>query len=138
MESHKVAKYGEHVAGNPFFDGQRSLADIAANDNICPHGPYGTGRNLIHIASVDVKPFPDPDRLKNSRNTATGSDGRRDFTGGKYLFFSSGCRTLPNYSEKPITLKEKIKILNQPGHGSEDVFWVSAKIIEDLKPIGLK
>jgi hypothetical protein len=51
---------------------------------------------------------------------------------GKYLFFSSGCRTLPNYSEKPITLKEKIKILNQPGHGSEDVFWVSAKIIEEL------
>jgi hypothetical protein len=48
------------------------------------------------------------------------------------------CRTLPSYSETPITLKEKLNVLNQPGHGSEDVFWVSAKIIEKLKPDELR
>jgi hypothetical protein len=57
---------------------------------------------------------------------------------GRYLFFSSECRTLPSYSDTPITLKEKLNILNQPGHGSEDVFWVSAEIIEELKPKELK
>jgi len=57
---------------------------------------------------------------------------------GKYLFFSSMCRNFPNYSEIPLNLTEKLKILNQPGYGSEDVFWVDAKIIEKLKPDELK
>ncbi len=57
---------------------------------------------------------------------------------GKYLFFSSGTWTLPNYSTVPLTLEKKLKILSQPGHGSEDVFWVSAKIINRLKPDDLK
>jgi len=57
---------------------------------------------------------------------------------GKYLFFSGMCRILPSYSDTSITLKEKLTILNQPGNGSEDVFWVSAKIIEELKPKDLK
>jgi hypothetical protein len=57
---------------------------------------------------------------------------------GKYFFFSSMCRTLPSYSETPITLEEKLNVLNQPGHGSEDVFWVDAKIIEELKPDELR
>ena len=52
---------------------------------------------------------------------------------GKYLFLSSGMRTLPHYSNVPLTYEEKLRILSEPGHGSEDVFWVDARIIEELK-----
>ena len=56
---------------------------------------------------------------------------------GKCLFFSSMTRTLADYSDIPLTLERKLEILSQPGHGSEDVFSVDARIIEDLRPDGL-
>ena len=52
---------------------------------------------------------------------------------GKYLFFTSTRRLYKQYSESPITYEEKIKILNSPGNGSMDIYWVDAKIIENLK-----
>ncbi len=39
-----------------------------------------------------------------------------------------------SYSEIPLTYKGKLKILNSPGNGSADIYWVDAKIIEKLKP----
>ena len=53
---------------------------------------------------------------------------------GKYIFFSSSKRTHTSYSERAITYDEKINILNSPGNGSTDIYWVDAKIIEDLNP----
>ena len=57
---------------------------------------------------------------------------------GKYLFFTSSKRLYKNYSETPLTYEEKIKILNSPGNGSIDIYWVDAKVIENLKPKELK
>jgi len=57
---------------------------------------------------------------------------------GKYLFFTSTRRAHKPYSETPITYEEKIKILNSPGNGMGDIYWVDAKIIEELKPAELK
>lgn len=57
---------------------------------------------------------------------------------GKYLFFTSDRRTHKPFSETPITYREKIKILNRPGNGNGDIYWVDAKVIEDLKPDKLK
>ncbi len=76
--------------------------------------PVNMGKRVNTKESGEACPFVTPD--------------------GKYLFFSGMCRNFPNYSETPITLTEKLKILNLPGYGSEDVFWVDAKIIQDLKP----
>jgi len=56
----------------------------------------------------------------------------------KYFFFSSNRTVHKNYSKTPITYEEKIKILNSPGNGSIDIYWVDAKIIENLKPKQLK
>ncbi len=53
---------------------------------------------------------------------------------GKYFFFTSSRRTHKSFSERPITYKEKLKILNNPGNGNTDIYWVDAKIIEKLKP----
>jgi tricorn protease-like protein len=52
---------------------------------------------------------------------------------GKYLFFTSTRRLHEPYSEIPLTYERKLKILNSPGNGSADIYWVNTKIIEDLK-----
>jgi hypothetical protein len=57
---------------------------------------------------------------------------------GKYLFFTSNRRLHKPYSEISLTYERKLKILNSPGNGSADIYWVDAKIIEELKPKELK
>jgi hypothetical protein len=58
---------------------------------------------------------------------------------GKYLFFSSGRSIHPTYRETSITFGEKVRMMNAPGNGrNEDIYWVDAKIIEELKPKELK
>ena len=57
---------------------------------------------------------------------------------GKYLFFTSRKNIYKPFSEVPITYTEKMKILNNPGNGSGDIYWVDAKVIEGLKPDELK
>jgi Tol biopolymer transport system component len=57
---------------------------------------------------------------------------------GKYIFFTSRRKSGKGFSEIPITYEEKIKILNSPGNGNTDIYWVDAKIIEELKPKHLK
>jgi len=56
---------------------------------------------------------------------------------GKYFFFLSFRGMYMDYSDIPITIDEKIKILNNPGNGNGDIYWVSAQIIEELKPLEL-
>jgi Tol biopolymer transport system component len=57
---------------------------------------------------------------------------------GKYLFFSSDAGRYKGYSETPLSYVEKLEILSGPGAGSEDIYWVSAKVIDELKPKDLK
>ena len=52
---------------------------------------------------------------------------------GKYFFFTSNRRLHEPYSEIPLTYERKLKILNSPGNGSSDIYWVDAKFIEELK-----
>ena len=53
---------------------------------------------------------------------------------GKYFFFSSSRTIHRKYSQTPLTYKDKIRILNSPGNGNADIYWVDVKIIEELKP----
>ncbi len=57
---------------------------------------------------------------------------------GKYFFFSSRRTIHKDYSENPITLEEKIKIMNSPGNGNQDIYWVDARIIDTFKPADIK
>ncbi len=53
---------------------------------------------------------------------------------GKYLFFCS-FRPKPRPSEnKRLTFMEVKQLLDGPGNGRGDIYWVSAKIIDDLRP----
>jgi len=53
---------------------------------------------------------------------------------GKYIFFRSNRRIHKPYSETPLTYDEVIKILDGPGNGDGDIYWVNTKIIEELEP----
>ena len=56
---------------------------------------------------------------------------------GQYLFF---CSFRPNplpYGKRRLTYMEIKELLDGPGNGRGDIYWVSAKIIEELKPKGL-
>ena len=48
---------------------------------------------------------------------------------GNYFFFGSNRTTHPEYSKTPISYEEKIKILDGPGNGNHDIYWVDASII---------
>lgn len=52
---------------------------------------------------------------------------------GKYLFFSSNRRKPLNMADKNLTYRNIIDALNSPQNGSQDVYWVDAKVIEELK-----
>jgi hypothetical protein len=52
---------------------------------------------------------------------------------GKYIFFTSLKTSFKSYSEKPFTYSELIERLNRPGNGASDIYWLDAKIIEQLK-----
>jgi len=52
---------------------------------------------------------------------------------GKFIFFRSNRRIHKSYSETPLTYYEVIKILDSPGNGEGDIYWVDAKIIEEIK-----
>lgn len=56
---------------------------------------------------------------------------------GKYLFFSSS-RKDPAKAEvrSGTTLRALIDSKSEPGHGASAIYWVDAKVLEDLKPIG--
>lgn len=57
---------------------------------------------------------------------------------GQYLFFTSNKTVHPVYSKEPLSYEEKIRILNSPGNGSIDIYWVDAAVIQDLKPEDLR
>jgi len=52
---------------------------------------------------------------------------------GKYFFFTSTRKLYGPYSEIPLSYEKKLEILNSPGNGSADIYWVDAKIIEELR-----
>jgi len=72
-------------------------------------------------------------------NTKKVESGPYITTDGKYIFFQSyGFDREYKGFEKPITYSEITKLLNSPMHSSSDIYWVDAKIIEELKQKELK
>ncbi|MBU1011572.1 MAG: hypothetical protein KKG99_01085 [Bacteroidetes bacterium] len=57
---------------------------------------------------------------------------------GKYLFFVSDKINERLEEETDLTFQETLNIYNNPGNGWSDVYWVDAKIIEELKKTELQ
>ena len=52
---------------------------------------------------------------------------------GSYLFFSSNRKKIKSYPSSSLTFERIINDLAGPGSGSNDIYWVDARIIEDIK-----
>jgi Tol biopolymer transport system component len=57
---------------------------------------------------------------------------------GKYLFFTSTRNLYSSFSESMYSYDEIKEMLNKPGNGKGDVYWVDTKTFGDLKTIKLK
>ena len=53
---------------------------------------------------------------------------------GKYLFFASSRIENKEFPEDAMNLTELKQLVQVPASGSEHIYWVDAKIIEDLRP----
>ncbi len=84
-----------------------------------PSGTWTTARNLgepVNSSASDYCPTVSPD--------------------GKYLFFTSSRRLHGPYSPTPLTYEQKLKVLDSPGSGETDIYWVDALVIQRLRPVG--
>jgi hypothetical protein len=57
---------------------------------------------------------------------------------GKYLFFASSRIETKEFPKDAMNLTELKQFLNVSTDGCEHIYWVDAKVIEDLKPEHLK
>ena len=57
---------------------------------------------------------------------------------GKYLFFTGAGRSARRIPDKPLTYEDFKKLHDSSKNGLSDIYWVDAKIIEELKPDGLR
>ena len=53
---------------------------------------------------------------------------------GKYLFFASDRIENTYIPNQPLTLKELQQLTNVPENGNQHIYWVDAKVIEELRP----
>ena len=75
-----------------------------------------------------------PINMGDNVNSSTSGEGCPWVTpDGKYLFFSSLRSNHPDYRGEELKYETKMKIMSTPGNGSEDIFWVDANIIEQLR-----
>lgn len=102
--------------------------------------PDGYGSNDIYISFKDK----DGEWMKavNLGETINGeaADMRPYLSpDGKYLFFSSNRKNIQEGLEtSKVDIHKFSEILNGPGNGSQDIYWVDAKIIEDIKTAHFK
>ena len=54
---------------------------------------------------------------------------------GRYFFFTSNRSIHKPFAEAPLSYKKKLEILDSPGNGFGDIYWVDAKIFQSLKPV---
>jgi hypothetical protein len=81
------------------------------------NGSWTEAKNMgetINTSATEIYPFVTPD--------------------GKYLFFGSNRTVHADYSETQLTYDEKIAVLNAPGNGNHDIYWVDARVIDTLRP----
>jgi len=120
----------EHWGNDPYIAPDESYL-IFQSDR---PGTLGEGDLFISYRLSDGR-WSEPQNLGPGINTAESGEACPWVTpDGRYLFFSSMQYDYDRYSGKPLDLKTKHQVLSSPGYGSEDVFWVSAEIIQTLKP----
>lgn len=97
--------------------------------------PEGFGGNDLYISfKTPDGTWCQPTNLGNKINTEYSESRPYISPDGKYLFFCSSRISSINQDENKILKYEDFeKRINGPGNGNQDIYWVDAKIIEELK-----
>jgi hypothetical protein len=115
--------------GHPFIAADESYL-IFSSDR---PGEFGQGDLYISFKSREnrwLKPVNMGDKINTSFHEAAPYVS----PDGKYLFFCS-FRTIPRPTEKKrLTYSEIKELLDGPGNGRGDIYWVSSRIIDELRP----
>ena len=119
----------QHFEGHPFIAADESYL-IFSSDR---PGELGEGDLYVSFKGKDNE-WIEPLNMGDKINSAFHDVAPYVSPDGKYLFF---CSFRPNprpIGGKRLTLREIQKILDGPGNGRGDIYWVSAIVIENLKP----
>ena len=57
---------------------------------------------------------------------------------GKYLFFITNTFLYENVLNEKYSYDHLLDVFGKPGNGANDIYWVDAGIIEELKPDKLR
>ncbi|MFC1493203.1 TolB family protein [candidate division KSB1 bacterium] len=93
---------------------------------------YGSGDLYISFKN-DAGEWSELKNMGNKINSNRNEHCPVISTDGKYFFYSSGKLQFKNYSESILKYNDLVKIKNSPGNGLEDIYWIDAKIIEELR-----
>ncbi|MFC1726616.1 TolB family protein [candidate division KSB1 bacterium] len=103
-----------------------------------PKSKNGSGEEDLYISFRDQNgKWMEPQNMGQEINTVYRD--KRAFVSfdGKYLFFISN-RINPEIPKGPLTLKQVQRLMSVPANSFQHIYWVDAKIIEELKPDHLK
>lgn len=96
-------------------------------------GGFGSGDIYICFRKSDDT-FGKPVNLGQHINTEMNERFPCISPDGKYLFYVSDKFNYRHDRNNPNTYDQIVEISNSPGNGYCDIYWVDAKIIEDLNP----
>ncbi len=117
----------------PVFPPDESFMVFASNR------PDGYGKPDLYISfREDNGSWGKAKNMGNIINSSEQEGSPHISPDGKYLFFCSDRTNFKPYSDKPLTYEQVLKRVLTPGNGRGDIYWIDAKVIEDLRPEHLK
>ena len=119
----------ENYEGHPFIAADESYL-IFSSDR---PGQLGEADLYISFKRKDGQ-WLEPINMGNKINTPFHEVAPYVSPDGHYLFFCSFRPDSPSREMRRLTLREIRELLDGPGNGYGDVYWVSTKIIDDLRP----
>jgi len=121
----------EHREFDPYISPDESLLIFTSNR------PQGLGSGDLYISFKDKSGEWTPARNMGDRINSSGPEFCAQISpDGKYLFFTSARTSGRGAPERPFGYKDFKECHNRSQSGFCDIYWVSAEIIEELKPGG--
>ena len=120
-------------ANSDFFEGHPYIAPNESYILFSSNREGGYGDVDIYVSFNDNNIWSEPKNLGDKVNTPSHEVAPYVSPDGKYLFFCSFKLNPLDYGNNKFTYVELKNILNEPGNGNGDIYWVEADFIYGLK-----
>ncbi len=123
----------EHREFDPYISPDESILIFTSNR------PEGFGSGDLYISFKDKEGnWMKAKNIGDKINTRGSEYCPMISPDGKYFFFTGARRNGKRIPDKPFTYEDFKRYHNSSENGLSDIYWVDAKIIEELKPYKLK